>query len=251
MAQGIRQRKQIADALQRHLPANVAREIINNSNPNEVTLGRSHVNASVVFMDIVGFTAVSEVMTPQQVAELLSDFYGAVAETVPLYKGTIDKFIGDCAMVIFGIAEEDEYHAFHAIAYSVFFLKLMGQLNRLRIARGRLPLRLRIGINAGHMLAGYIGSNERVQYTVVGDAVNIASRLCSVSSSDQILITEDTLNVSGLADKLMVTPYQSIQVRNKTRPLSTYLVHDVSKLYQSAMDRQVKAVFAELGKVRP
>jgi adenylate cyclase len=246
MAQGIRQRKQIANALQRHLPANVAREIIDNNNPNAVTLGGSHVNASVVFMDIVGFTAVSEIMTPQKVAELLSDFYGTVAEIAPLYKGTIDKFIGDAAMVIFGIAEADEQHAFHAIAFSVFFLKLMNRVNRRRIVQGKLPLHFRVGINAGDMLAGYIGSSERVQYTVVGDAVNIASRLCSVAASDQILITEDTLRVNGLADKLLVMPYESIQVRNKSHPLSTYLVHDVGKFYQAAMERQIKNVLTEL-----
>lgn len=249
MAQGIRQRKQIADALQRHLPANVAREIIDNTSP-AVTLGGNHVNASVVFIDIVGFTALSEIMTPKQVAELLSDFYGAVAETVELYKGTVDKFIGDCAMIIFGIAEEDDQHAFHAIAYCVFFRKLMTLLNRLRIVQGKLPVHFRIGINTGDMLAGYIGSNERVQYTVVGDAVNIASRLCSAAISDQILITEDTLRVSELADKLNVTAYQSIQVRNKSNPLSTYLVHDVNLFYRSAMDRQIKNFVVEFSKDR-
>lgn len=250
MAQGIRQRKQIADALQRHLPANVAREIIDTDSPNAVTLGGSHINASVVFIDIVGFTALSEIMTPRQVGELLSDFYGTVAETVELYKGTIDKFIGDCAMIIFGIAEEDDQHAFHAIAYCVFFQKLTSLLNRLRIVHGKLPVHFRIGINTGDMLAGYIGSNERVQYTVVGDAVNIASRLCSVAVSDQIMITEDTLRVPGLADKLNVTSYQSIQVRNKSNPLSTYLVHDVSLFYRSAMDRQIKNIVVEFSKDR-
>ena len=248
MAQGIRQRNQIATALQRHLPANVAREIISNDQPSEVTLGGSHVNASVVFIDIVGFTAVSEIMSPQKVAELLSDFYGAVAETTPMYKGAIDKFIGDCAMVIFGIAEDDDMHAFHAIAYSVFFVKLMNQLNYIRAARGKMPLHFRIGINAGDMLAGYIGSAERVQYTVVGDAVNVASRLCSVATADQILITEDTLRVAGLADKLLVMPYQSIQVRNKSQPLNTYLVHDVRPFYTSAMERQIKNALLALSK---
>lgn len=246
MAQGIRHRKQIASALHRHLPSNVAKEIITNTAPREVTLSGSHVNASVVFIDIVGFTAVSEIMTPQQVAELLSDFYGAVAETAPMYKGVIDKFIGDCAMIIFGIAEEDDRHAFHAIAYCVFFAKLMERLNRLRVAHGKLPMRFRTGINAGDMLAGYIGSNERVQYTVVGDAVNVASRLCSVATADQILITEDTLRVPGLADKLLVQPFQSIQVRNKSQPLNTYRVQGVGKFYEPAMDRQVKAALIEL-----
>ena len=249
MAQGIRQRNQIATALQRHLPANVAREIISNDQPSEVTLGGSHVNASVVFIDIVGFTAVSEIMSPQKVAELLSDFYGAVAETAPMYKGAIDKFIGDAAMVIFGIAEEDETHAFHAVAYCVFFVKMMMRLNRIRASQGKMPMHFRVGINAGDMLAGYIGSAERVQYTVVGDAVNVASRLCSVATADQILITEDTLRVAGLADKLLVMPFQSIQVRNKSHPLSTYVVHDVGPFYASAMERQIKNALLALSKV--
>lgn len=249
MAQGIRHRNQIATALQRHLPANVAREIISNDQPSEVTLGGSHVNASVVFIDIVGFTAVSEIMSPQKVAELLSDFYGAVAETAPMYKGVIDKFIGDCAMVIFGIAEDDDTHAFHAIAYSVFFVKMMMRLNRIRASQGKMPMHFRVGINAGDMLAGYIGSAERVQYTVVGDAVNVASRLCSVATADQILITEDTLRMQGLADKLLVMPYQSIHVRNKSQPLSTYFVNDVRPFYASAMERQIKNALLALSKV--
>lgn len=110
-------------------------------------------------------------------------------------------------------------------------------------------MHFRVGINAGDMLAGYIGSSERVQYTVVGDAVNVASRLCSVATADQVLITEDTLRVEGLADKLLVMPYQSIQVRNKSHPLSTYLVHDVRPFYASAMERQIKNALLALSKV--
>ncbi|MBI3775104.1 MAG: adenylate/guanylate cyclase domain-containing protein, partial [Gammaproteobacteria bacterium] len=111
------------------------------------------------------------------------------------------------------------------------------------------PMHFRVGINAGDMLAGYIGSAERVQYTVVGDAVNVASRLCSAATADQILITEDTLQMQGLADKLLVVPYQSIHVRNKSQPLSTYFVNDVRPFYASAMERQIKNALLALSKV--
>lgn len=259
MALGILQRKQVEDAFSRYVSPNIAKEIMSNLNevklggnvsPNlarqimgkgdEVDVGGKHVNGSVVFVDIVGFTSKSETMSPTEVAELLNEFYSNITRTVSLYKGTIDKYIGDCAMVLFGIPETDEEHVFHSIAYAVFFRHWMSEMNKIRMDRGDFPVYFRVGVNSGEMLAGNMGTTERMQYTVVGDTVNLASRLCSAAERDQIIITEDIYNLRGIRDKLVATRYQSIKVRGKVDPVSTYLVHDVKGFYKAAMERQIQ-----------
>jgi len=181
-------------------------------------------------------------MSPQGVAELLNEFYSNITRTVSLYKGTIDKYIGDCAMVLFGIPEADKDHVFHSIAYAVFFRRLMEDMNKIRIENGDFPVHFRVGINSGEMLAGNMGTVERMQYTVVGDTVNLASRLCTAAETDQIIITEEIYNIPGVQDKVIASEYQSIKVRGKAEPINTYLVHDVQGFYRTAMDRQIDEI---------
>jgi len=262
MALGILQRKQVEDAFSRYVSPNIAKEVMSNLNAvkaggdispdvarglmgsaGDMTVGGKSVDGSVVFIDIVGFTSKSETMSPQGVAKLLNEFYSNINLTVALYKGTIDKYIGDCAMILFGIPEEDKDHVFHSIAYAVFFRQLMEIKNKLRVERGDFPVHFRVGINSGEMLAGNMGTAERMQYTVVGDTVNLSSRLCSAASTDQIIITENIYNIPGVADKVIATEYQSIQVRGKVEPINTYLVHNVKGFYRTAMERQIEEFF--------
>lgn len=261
MALGILQRKQVEDAFSRYVSPNIAKEIMGNlnevkiggnvspllaremmSNKGDMSLGGKSVNASVLFIDIVGFTSKSETMSPQGVAELLNEFYSNITRTVSLYKGTIDKYIGDCAMILFGIPQKDKDHIFHSIAYAVFFRRLMEDMNKIRIENGDFPVHFRVGINSGEMLAGNMGTAERMQYTVVGDTVNLASRLCTAAETDQIIITEDIYNTPGIHDKVIASEYQSIKVRGKAEPISTYLVDDVQGFYRTAMDRQIDEI---------
>jgi len=263
MALGILQRKQVEDAFSRYVSPNIAKEIMGNLNEVKIggnipldvaremmskkgdrSIGGKSVNASVVFIDIVGFTSKSEMMTPEGVADLLNEFYSNITRTVSLYKGTIDKYIGDCAMILFGIPTEDKDHVFHSIAYAVFFRRLMDEMNKVRIEKGDYPVHYRVGINSGEMLAGNMGTAERMQYTVVGDAVNLASRLCTAAETDQIIITDEIYNIKGVRDKVTASEYQSINVRGKAEPINTYLVQDVQGFYKTAMDRQIEELLS-------
>ncbi len=237
MAQGLLQKTQVEDAFSRYVPSNVAKDILNNL--EQVKLGGKQVFGSVMFVDIVGFTAKSENMPPEAVAELLNEFYTNISLAALLYKGTIDKYIGDCAMLVFGVPEEDEDHVFNAIACAVFFQRLMEKFNNLRIARGKFPIHFRIGVNIGEMLAGNIGSEQHMQYTVVGDTVNLASRLCNVAGTDQIIITEEAYRLPDIHRKIIASRHESIRIRGKSAPVTTYLVHDVQYEYQSAMTREI------------
>jgi adenylate cyclase len=239
MAQGLLQKTQVEDAFSRYVPSNVADKILGNL--EQVKLGGKQVFGSVMFVDIVGFTAKSENMAPEAVAELLNEFYTNISLASVMYKGTIDKYIGDCAMLVFGIPENDVDHVFNAIACAVFFQRLMEKFNNLRIAQGKFPIHYRIGVNIGEMLAGNIGSEHHMQYTVVGDTVNLASRLCNVASTDQIIITEEAYKLPDIHRKIIASRHESIRIRGKSEPVTTYMVHDVQFEYQAAMTREIDA----------
>ncbi len=243
MAQGLLQKAQVEDAFARYVPANVAQEIL--SGLEQVELQGRQVQASVMFVDIVGFTAKSETMRPEGVAELLNDFYAEISRAAALYRGTVDKYMGDAAMLVFGVPDSDQDHVFHAIACALFFQKLMSRINTLRLARGKFPVQFRIGINSGEMLAGVMGSEDRKQYTVVGDSVNLASRLCSVATADEIIVTEETINRGDLRNKLVASRYGSIRIRGKANPVTTYLVHDVHERYLRDMEDMLDEALGE------
>lgn len=240
MAEGLLQKRQVEQALSRYVPPEVARRVVAGLEP--VELGGNQAYGSVMFVDIVDFTARSETMPPEKVAVLLNEFYRAISSAASLYHGTIDKYMGDCAMVVFGVPEADEQHAFHAIACAVFFQRLAQQINRERRASGLPPMHYRIGVNAGEMLAGNIGTQERVQYTVVGDSVNLASRLCSVSTAGQIIISEQMLTFPGVREGILVREFEAIRIRGKTEPVSTFLVDGLRPPHDAELRERLQAI---------
>lgn len=240
MAQGMLQKTQVEDAFSKYVPTRVAKEIL--SNLDEVELGGKHAYASVMFADIVGFTAKSERMTPEEVAALLNEFYTQIGRAAELFSGTIDKYMGDCVMLVFGLSDSDSDHVFNSLACAVFFQKLVARMNDTRLSQGKQAVRFRIGVNTGDMLAGVMGSSDRVQYTVVGDSVNLASRLCSVSAGDQIVITEETYDHPDIRKRVIAEKHESIRIRGKSKPVSTYLVHDVHEAYRPGMERELDKI---------
>ncbi|HLP43363.1 MAG TPA: adenylate/guanylate cyclase domain-containing protein, partial [Fibrobacteria bacterium] len=178
MSEGLLRKEQVEKTFSRYVSPNVAREVL--AHMETVELGGRRVEATVLFADIAGFTALSETMHPEEVSALLNEYFGFIAQAAHAFHGHVDKYIGDCAMLLFGVPVEDEDHAFHAIACAVVIQRAIQALNQRREADGLVPVHFRIGINTGAMLAGNMGSPERMEYTVVGDAVNLASRLASV-----------------------------------------------------------------------
>ena len=127
----------------------------------------------------------------------------------------------------------------------------MERKNAQRISCGESPVHLRIGVNTGEMLAGNMGSKERLQYTVVGDAVNLASRLSSQASANQIIISEETYCLPGIKERIIATKHQSVQIRGKTDPVTTYIVENVKGIYETVMDRQINGILSQLDEQIP
>jgi len=242
MADGLLKKNQVEDAFSRFVSSNVARQIL--SDLDNVEIGGEHVEGTVLFADIVGYTDFSEHMTPQATAELLNEFFSYIGEASKLYNGTIDKFMGDCAMIVFGITEEDHDHRFNAIACAVLIQELVTKLNAVRQKNDLFPVQFRLGINTGEMLAGNMGYSDRMEFTVVGDSVNLASRLCTFAEPGQIIINKDVYLHEDIGSRVLACEHKPIQLRSRKHPVSTYLVQGLVKEYRTVMDKQSQLIIA-------
>ncbi|UCE90663.1 MAG: HAMP domain-containing protein [Pseudomonadota bacterium] len=243
MADGLLEKTQVENVFSRFVSPNVARQIMENL--DHVRLGGEHVNGSVLFADIVGFTSMSEKLPPQEIADLLNEYFTHIAMASRLYRGTIDKFMGDCAMIVFGIPEQDEDHKFNAIACAVMIQRLIERLNTTRQRDGKFPVHFRIGVNSGEMLAGNMGSHDRMQYTVVGDAVNLAARLHNVAVGDQIAITEFLYRDADVHERVNARRHELIKLRGKSEPVTTYIVEGVASSYTRTMNAHIDKLLAQ------
>lgn len=240
MSEGLVQKNHIESLLHKFLSKDVAKKLINKI--DTVELAGEQVEATVLFADIVGFTSISEKISPEDVRKLLNEYYGYFNACARFYFGSVDKFIGDCVMVVFGAPETDDKHQFHAIACALLMQELATKLNERRKVQGLYPIELRIGINTGSMLAGLVGSNDRMEYTVVGDAVNLASRLCSEANSDEIIIEESLYDTVNPHFPMEVTDGKSIQVRGKEEAVQIYSVHSIKQPYPIVMSNLISDI---------
>ncbi len=242
MADGLLKKSQVEDTFSRFVSSNIAEQIMNDL--DNVKIGGEHVNGSVLFADIVGYTDISENLPPQEIAKLLNEYFSYIGEATKLYHGTIDKFMGDCAMVVFGIPREDPQHSFHAIACAVLIQRLVDRLNAIRTKKGQFPVQFRLGINSGEMLAGNMGYNDRMEFTVVGDSVNLASRLCTYAAPGEIVINKDTYIAPNISNQIIAREHKAIQLRNRRAPVSTYIVDGLTPEFEKLMDIQVEQILS-------
>jgi adenylate cyclase len=244
MARGLLEKGQVEKVLSRFVSPSVARNMM--SDLDQISLGGREVQGSVIFADIVGFTRLSENMAPDAVAELLNGYFDAISIAATFYRGTIDKYMGDCAMIVFGIPEEDSEHLFHSISCGVMIQRLIQRLNLYRASRGLTTVEFRIGINAGTMLAGNLGSRDRMQYTVVGDAVNLASRLSNMSNAGDVMLPEALVLQPNIRSRIRARQSGAMRVRGKSEPLMTYIVEGLHAQSEVLMEQRIAQFLDEL-----
>ena len=240
MAAGLLKKSQVEQVFSRYVSKSVADKVL--ANLDEVRLVDRPIEATVLFADITGFTAMSEKLEPSQVSELLNEYFSYISRACTLYGGVVDKFIGDCAMLVFGVSEDDTDHAFNAVSCGVLIQQLARRLNEQRRIDGRPEVEFRIGINCGAMLAGNLGSDERMEYTVVGDAVNLASRLCCEAAPDQIIIREQLFSM--LQPRIVAQMEQTLAIRGKSAPVQIYSVQDIHQDAQATLQSNLNKILA-------
>jgi adenylate cyclase len=186
----------------------------------EVKKGGELRETTVLFADIRGFTSISESCEPQVVVDALNEYFERMVEIVFRYEGTLDKFIGDEMMVLFGspVAHRDD--PIRAVRAALEMQEALVSLNERHEARGLPPFEIGIGINTGEVVAGYIGSSQALEYTVIGDPVNTGSRLCSLAKAGQTLISEGTLDKLGSHFELKELRQE--QVKGKALPIRVF-----------------------------
>ena len=187
--------RQVRNRLERyHSPAVIEEIVKEDPKAGESVVGRMKVaEVSVMFADLVGFTALSERIDPSDVAEILEGYFTHATEAIFAAGGTLDKFIGDCVMAFFGAPIAQADHALRAVQAAVAIQDAMEQWSIEREARGQSPVRARIAVNSGPVVVGDVGSARRVDYTVLGNTVNVAARLeSSVATPGEIAIGGET-----------------------------------------------------------
>ena len=192
------------------------------ASPDALKLGGEKRMVAVLFSDIRGFTAMSEKMEAEEMAKLLSEYFTEMVECVFTFNGTLDKFIGDAVMAQWGapISEEDDPD--RAMGAAVEMMRDLERLNLRWAAEGRPQLQIGIGLNYGEAFAGNIGSERRLEYTVIGDTVNTASRLCGAAAGGEILLSEAMRNAMKKSPKLRSHP--PMELKGKSRPLPVFSV---------------------------
>jgi adenylate cyclase len=162
-------------------------------------LGGEARTVTILFSDVAGFTSFSEGLSPAELVQLMNTYLSAMTEIVQKHKGYVDNFIGDAIMAVFGAPLSDPDHARNAVACAIECRRRLAELNREGAAFAGHRLAARIGINTGEVLVGNIGSKDRLKYTVMGDAVNLASRLEGANKAyrTSILVSEDTVAAAG------------------------------------------------------
>ncbi len=224
--QQIAQQAQQRAALERFLSPEVAEMVV--ANP-EIRLGGVNQKVAVMFADIRGFTPMSQKMEPERVVEILNEYFTRVTDVIFDFGGMLDKYIGDAVMAVFGAPVSKGDDAAHCVDAAIHIQRLLVQLNRDAAARHWPELSVGIGINTGIVTAGNIGSMRRIDYTVVGDTVNIASRLASNATGGQILISDST--AEELDKQFTLTPLPPLMVKGRNTPLDVF---DVKWMESSA-----------------
>lgn len=216
-----RREAEVLANFQRYFAPDLARQIAGQH--GAVQLGGVKRPVAVLFSDIRGFTSISERMGPDEIATLLTEYFTEMVEIVFEHGGTLDKFMGDALMALWGapLARDDD--ADRAVRAAIAMQQALRRLNQKWAGEGRRTLSVGIGINAGEVFAGNIGSERRLEYTVIGDAVNVAARLCAEAGPGEILIAQPLYEVA--VDRPAVfSPLPPLPLRGKSHAIPVYRV---------------------------
>ena len=229
-----RERSRVTEIFGRYVSKGVVKEILQNK--EEIQLGGVRRDVTLVFVDIRGFTPLSEKMQPEEVILILNEYLDLCTRAVFAYEGTLDKYIGDGVMSIFGAPMDQPDHAARAIRAALQMKKGSAQLAERLIEKYGRSVSFGIGINSGPAVIGNIGSQERMDYTAIGDTVNLAARLESNAKPGQILISQNTYE--RVKDQFVLTPLEPIKVKGKEQPVQIYQVEGELADFQNQDDNQ-------------
>jgi len=218
------ERRVIKDMFARYLSQEVVANLM--ESPDNIKLGGDKREATVFFADIRGYTTFSEGRDPKKIIEILNGFFSEAVEIIVQNKGYIDKFIGDCIMAVWGVPMMPEKNdAINAVSCALSIQNMVRSSKRNFFLKDAKGLRIGIGVNTGPLVAGNLGSMQRMEYSVIGDTVNVAARLENIAGPDEIIISQTTRE--HLGDMFKLEKREPVRVKGKGKPIQIYNVLDM------------------------
>jgi adenylate cyclase len=191
-------------------------------NPNMIALGGARKEITIFFSDVRGFTTLSESLSPEELVKFLNEYLSTMTDLIIEYKGTIDKYMGDAIMAFWGAPVALEDHAYYACVASLAQMNKLKELQKSWIERNLSSIDIGIGLNSGHAVVGNMGSSHQMNYTVMGDTINLGSRLegSNKTYGTNIIISEYTYE--KVKDRVYARELDLVQVKGKTQPVRIY-----------------------------
>lgn len=207
-------------AMGKYISKDVMKKVMENI--DKLKLGGVRAVVTILFVDIRNFTQISEKLSPQEVSSILNEYFSVIEPIIGKYRGIINKYMGDGVLAVFGEPIKNENHAIDAIKCGLEIIQSVKELRKKLLSEGRPEITVGIGINTGEVFAGNIGSEERLEYTVIGDNVNLASRIESYNKilKTQFLISEYTYEY--VKDNVEVVKLSQMKIKGKSIPIDIY-----------------------------
>jgi class 3 adenylate cyclase len=225
MADGLKDREFIKSTFKRYVTKQVAEQILENR--AEIKLAGEKRDVTVLFSDIEGFTELSEKVEPTEIVSMLNEYFAVMIDIIFLYEGALDKFLGDGIMAYWNAPLDQNHSAVKACIAALEMQAALEKFNGKRAESGKDPLYAGIGINTGEAVAGNIGSEKKMEYTVIGDNVNLAQRIEVKTGRGQVLISESTYK--EVNEYVHATPLPPERVKGKSEPVLLYLLHGLNE----------------------
>jgi len=231
LASRIEKEAQTRAQISRLIPPSVVEQVLK----GQLTIekGGRLTEITMLFSDIRGFTTMSDGRPPEEVVNTLNEYFEVMVDVLFQYQGTLDKFVGDEIIGLFGAPIPIDDAPFKAVACALMMMQGLEEFNRTRAAEGLSPIRIGIGVNTGKVITGSIGSTRALQYTAIGDAMNVASRLVNVASSGEVIISENTYR--HVADRIDATALPPVKVKGKAEELKVYRVNGLLQRQMPSM----------------
>ena len=250
----IRQRRYIRDAFSTYLAPQVVKQVL--SDPKRLALGGEEFNATILFLDIAGFTSMSEKLSPKELIEVVNRNLGALAEIILKHEGMIDKFIGDCIMAAWGVPIVTKDHAIKACNAALEIQKILPELAKTEFEKTQSDMSVRIGLSTGSVVAGNVGGGKRFNYTTLGNDVNLSSRLESINKVYGTIAIISDSTADTLPEEYLLRKLDKIKVVGQNIPVFIYelcgFFDETSKevkekvsLYHQALDLYFQKKFNE------